>query len=57
MNKMSKGFLWLLFTLNIVLIGLLLSMNNMAAMWMMAVIMGLDSVSSLIAVYRKKNDD
>ncbi|GAX08315.1 hypothetical protein IWT5_01469 [Secundilactobacillus silagincola] len=53
MKNMSKGFLWLLLVLNIILIGLLLSMNNMAAMWMMALIMLLDSISSLIAVYRK----
>ncbi|WP_206750969.1 hypothetical protein [Secundilactobacillus hailunensis] len=53
MSMMSKGFLWLLLVLNIILIGFLISMNNMAAMWMMAIIMLLDSIGSLFAVYRK----
>ncbi|GAW99506.1 hypothetical protein IWT30_01476 [Secundilactobacillus mixtipabuli] len=53
MGSMSKPFLWLLLTLNVILIGLLLSMNNMAAMWLMAIIMLLDAVGSLVAVYRR----
>ncbi|GAX01719.1 hypothetical protein [Secundilactobacillus silagei] len=53
MSLMSKGFLWLLLGLNIILIGFLISMNNMAAMWMMAIIMLLDSIGSLFAVYRR----
>ena len=53
MSLMSKGFLWLLLGLNIILIGFLISMNTMAAMWMMAIIMLLDSIGSLFAVYRR----
>ncbi|GAX02998.1 hypothetical protein IWT140_00596 [Secundilactobacillus pentosiphilus] len=53
MSSMSKWFLWLLLILNVILIGFLLSMNNMAAMWMMAIIMLLDSIGSLVAVYRR----
>ncbi|MCH5461246.1 hypothetical protein HC026_01345 [Lactobacillus sp. LC28-10] len=53
MNTMPKWLLWLLLLLNIILIGFLITMNNMAAMWMMAVIMLLDSVGSLVVGYRK----
>lgn len=53
MNTMPKWLLWLLLILNIILIWFLLSMNNLAAMWMMAVIMLLDSIGSLVIVYRR----
>lgn len=53
MSSMSKWFLWLLLILNVILIGFLISMNNMAAMWMMATIMLLDSIGSLVAAYRR----
>lgn len=53
MNTMPKWLLWLLLILNIILIWFLLSMNSLAAMWMMAVIMLLDSIGSLVIVYRR----
>lgn len=55
MAHMSKWLLWLILLLNFILIGLLIAMNNMAAMWMMAVIMLLDAASSLYSAYHKQS--
>ncbi|WP_173021167.1 hypothetical protein [Secundilactobacillus folii] len=50
---MPKGILWLILILNIVLIGLLFAMKDMLAMWLMAIIMTVESLGSLYAAYHR----
>ncbi|MCX2455199.1 hypothetical protein [Lacticaseibacillus nasuensis] len=51
MNTMSKTVAWVMVALNLVLIGLVATMHNMAAMYLMAFIMLGDSLWSLHGCY------
>lgn len=53
MPMSSRFMAWLMLVLNIILIGLVATMHNMAAMWLMAIIMTLDSIVSLAALYHR----
>lgn len=53
MGSSSKALAWVMLALNLVLIYLVATMQNMAAMWLMAGIMLLDSAVTLIMLYRK----
>ncbi|WP_196811992.1 hypothetical protein [Schleiferilactobacillus shenzhenensis] len=52
MGMSSPIMAWLMLALNVVLLILIGTMHNMAAMWLMGIIMTLDSVASLVALYR-----
>lgn len=49
MQQMSKTMGWLMLALNVVLLILIGTMHNMAAMWLMGLIMTLDAVTGLVA--------
>lgn len=44
---MSKSMGWLMLALNVVLLVLIATMHNMAAMWLMGIIMSLDAISEI----------
>jgi hypothetical protein len=46
---------WLMLALNVVLLILIGTMHNMAAMWLMGLIMTLDAVTGLAAAYRPQS--
>ncbi|WCL70618.1 hypothetical protein MWLp12_pB0051 (plasmid) [Lactiplantibacillus plantarum] len=46
---------WLMLALNVVLLILIGTMHNMAAMWLMGLIMTLDAVTGLVAAYRPQS--
>ena len=48
MQQMSKTMGWLMLALNAVLLILIGTMHNMAAMWLMGLIMTLDAVTGLV---------
>ena len=52
MQQMSKTMGWLMLALNVVLLILIGTMHNMAAMWLMGLIMTLAAVTGLVAAYR-----
>lgn len=51
MQTMSKSTGWFMLALNVVLLVLIATMHNMAAMWLMGIIMSLDAISGLISAY------
>ena len=55
MQQMSKTMGWLMLALNVVLLILIGTMHNMAAMWLMGLIMTLGAVTSLVAAYRPQS--
>ena len=52
MQQMSKTMGWLMLALNVVLMILIGTIHNMAAMWLMGLIMTLGAVTGLVAAYR-----
>lgn len=52
MQQMSKTMGWLMLALNVVLLILIGTMHNMAAMWLMGLIM---TVTGLVAAYRPQS--
>lgn len=55
MQKMSQTMGWLMLALNVVLMILIGTMHNMAAMWLMGLIMTLGAVTGLVAAYRPQS--
>jgi len=55
MQQMSKTMGWLMLALNVVLLILIGTMHNMAAMWLMGLIMTLGAVTGLVAAYRPQS--
>ena len=55
MQQMSKTMGWLMLALNVVLLILIATMHNMAAMWLMGLIMTLDAVTGLVTAYRPQS--
>ena len=51
MQTMSKSMGWFMLALNVVLLVLIATMHNMAAMWLMGIIMSLDAISGLVSAY------
>jgi len=49
----NKWLAWGMLVLNLILIWLVATMRNMAAMWLMAAIMTLDAVMNLFVLYNK----
>ena len=50
---MSKSMGWLMLALNVVLLVLI---ANMAAMWLMGIIMSLDAISGLVNAYQADHE-
>ena len=55
MQQMSQTIGWLMLALNVVLLILIGTMHNMAAMWLMGLIMTLGAVTGLVAAYRPQS--
>ncbi|MFD1430382.1 MULTISPECIES: hypothetical protein [Lacticaseibacillus] len=52
MGTMPKTLAWLIVIANVILIGLVLTMHNMAAMILMAAIMLVDALNGLWGAYQ-----
>lgn len=53
---MSKSMGWLMLALNVVLLVLIATMHNIAAMWLMGIIMSLDAISGLVNAYQADHE-
>lgn len=53
MLRMSKPMCWLMVIANLILLGLVLTMHNMAAMILMALIMLADAGMNLVHAYQQ----
>lgn len=54
MMMQQKWLAWCILALNVILIWLVYSMQNMVAMYLMAGIMTIDAVVNLIGLYSKR---